>query len=83
MSGPGFLERLAGTVVIRACVYGQRLALRRDDYHEAAHFTAMVLYGNSSGEPELGGCQLPASLMEDGAKLAAVSRGYRAKRGLS
>lgn len=77
---PGIVERLCGEVALRAIYLGQRLAIKRGDLHEASHFTAMVLYGNSGGEDEMGGCQLPPTFTADGKALAAHSAEARTRK---
>ncbi len=79
MSEPGWLERLAGEVALRAVAYAQRRAIAREDMHEAMHLTAMVLYGNSS-HSLTAPCPLPESFWEDGDALAKASRERRAAR---
>lgn len=74
--GVGWVEFLAGDIALRAVIVAQRRALAREDVHEAAHLTAMVLYGNSS-HSETAPCPLPVSFWCDGEALARASREHR------
>ncbi len=76
--GAGWIEHLAGEVAVRAVAIGAKRAIKRGDMHEAEHYAAMLLFGNSSHAHMR--CLLPDNFQALGDEFAAASRAAREAR---